>query len=134
MIEQTGKPPFPAKHILVVEDNFDNQELMKDILEELHYKVDVASDGEEAIEKWKNKHYDLILLDIQMPKMDGYQVSLKIREIEKETSHHIPIVALTANVLASDRQKCLQAGMNDYIGKPIDIDIVENKLNEIFSH
>lgn len=118
------------KNILLAEDNFDNQELMKDIFETLNYQVDIASDGEEALEKWKNNKYDLIILDLHMPKKDGFQVSMEIRALEGKKSR-IPIIALTASAFASDRQKCLEFGMDDHISKPIDIDMLEKKLKKI---
>lgn len=118
------------KTILLAEDNYDNQELMKDIFETLHYEVDIANDGEEALEKWKNNKYDLIILDLHMPKKDGFQVSMEIRALEGQTSR-IPIIALTASALASDRKKCLEFGMDDHISKPIDIDMLEKKLKKI---
>lgn len=118
------------KNILLAEDNYDNQELMKDIFETLHYEVDIANDGEEALEKWKNNKYDLIILDLHMPKKDGFQVSMEIRALEGQKSR-IPIIALTASALASDRKKCLEFGMDDHISKPIDIDMLEKKLKKI---
>ncbi|CDR33170.1 response regulator [Criblamydia sequanensis] len=118
------------KTILLAEDNYDNQELMKDIFETLQYEVDIANDGEEALEKWKNNKYDLIILDLHMPKKDGFQVSMEIRALEGQKSR-IPIIALTASALASDRQKCLEFGMDDHISKPIDLDMLEKKLKKI---
>jgi CheY-like chemotaxis protein len=123
---------FPGKMILVAEDNLDNQELMKDMLEELQCQVDIAKDGEEAIEKYKKKYYDLLILDIHMPKKNGYQTALEIRRLEKR-GDHIPILALTADVIWSNQIMCKEAEMDDYISKPIDIDLLEQKLNEIFS-
>lgn len=121
------------KLILLVEDHKETQNLMKDMLELLGYSLNIASNGLEGVNMWKERKYDLILMDIQMPVMDGYQAALEIRKLEKETSAYTPILALTASALAYDRSKCLEAGMDDYVSKPITIDIIESKLNQIFS-
>lgn len=122
------------KNILLAEDNIENQQLMSDMMEFLDYNLDIAKDGKETIEKWKNKQYDLIIMDIHMPEMDGYQASKIIRELEnkKKDNSHIPILAVTASATISDRDKCYKAGMDYYLSKPITIDIIEKKLLEIF--
>lgn len=120
------------KLILIVEDYFINQEMLQDMLETLGHEVDTAEDGEEAVEKYKKNTYDLILMDIQMPKKDGYQAAKEIRSLEKGQKPTF-ILALTANALSSDREKCLAAGMDDYISKPVDKKQLERKLNEIFN-
>jgi CheY-like chemotaxis protein len=125
--------PFSDKSILLCEDHPDTQEVMKDMMEILECSLDIANDGLEAIEKWKTKKYDLIIMDIQMPRMDGYQASRKIRELEQSTSNYTPILALTASALAYDRDKCLDAGMDSYLSKPITFDILESKLKELFN-
>lgn len=124
---------FENKRLLLVEDHKQTQEFMQDMIEYLGCTLDVASNGLEGVEKWNESKYDLILMDIQMPVMDGYQASVEIRRLEKETSSYTPILALTASALAYDRNKCLDAGMDDYLSKPITIDIIESKLKEIFS-
>jgi CheY-like chemotaxis protein len=123
--------PYPGKYILLVEDNIDNQYLMIDMMEYIGCKVDIASDGEEGVKKWETNPYDLIIMDIHMPKMNGYQASQLIRKLEKE-GKHIPILALTASALTSDRDHCFEAGMDDYLSKPINIDMLEAKLAELF--
>src|SRR5690242_17941441 len=123
--------PFPEKSILLVEDNKDNQDLMIDMIEFIKCKIDIAENGTVAVEKWKKNKYDLIIMDIQMPEMDGYRATREIRALENNTTH-IPILALTASALAFDKQKCFEAGMDDYLSKPITIDIFEDKLKEIF--
>jgi CheY-like chemotaxis protein len=123
--------PYPGKSILLVEDNIDNQYLMVDMMEYIGCKVDIASDGEEGVQKWEKNSYDLIIMDVHMPKMNGYQASLRIRKLENGT-RHIPILALTASALTSDRDQCFDAGMDDYLSKPINIDMLEAKLAEIF--
>lgn len=126
------KFPYPGKNILVVEDNICNQELMADMIEALDCKQDIASSGLEAIKKWETSKYDLIILDIHMPNMDGYEVSETIRRLENNKTH-IPILALTASALSTEREKCFEKGMDDYLSKPINIDLLEAKLKEMFT-
>jgi len=87
-------------------------------------EVDCAKDGEEAVKKALTKDYDLILMDIRMPLMDGFITTKKIRIIERETSSRVPIIAVTANALSGDKEQCLAVGMDDYISKPF-------KVNEL---
>ncbi len=117
---------FPGKRILVAEDYFVNQEVTQDILELMGVQVEIAENGKEAVEKHRENSYDLILMDIQMPELDGFEATRQIRKLEGE-SKHTTIIALTANALAGDREKCLQAGMDDYLSKPIEA----KKLEEI---
>lgn len=102
--------------VLVVDDNAINQSLMKHLLLQWNIDFDIVSNGLEAIEQLINQTYDLVLMDIQMPKMDGYAATQKIREVLKL---NIPIIAMTAHALAGEREKCLSRGMNEYISKPI---------------
>jgi len=102
--------------VLVVDDNAINQSLMKHLLLQWNIDFDIVSNGLEAVEKLINQTYDLILMDIQMPKMDGYAATQQIREVLKLD---IPIIAMTAHALAGEREKCLSRGMNEYISKPI---------------
>ena len=109
-------------HILLVEDNLINQCVAQDMIEQTGLKVDIADNGLKAIQLWKQNDYSLILMDCLMPEMDGFEATRQIRLLEK--AQHIPIIALTANVLKSDQQACKDAGMDDFLGKPIDL----NKL------
>jgi CheY-like chemotaxis protein len=102
--------------VLVVDDNAINQSLMKHLLLQWNINFDIVSNGLEAVEQLVNQTYDLILMDIQMPKMDGYAATQQIREVLKLD---IPIIAMTAHALAGEREKCLSRGMNEYISKPI---------------
>jgi CheY-like chemotaxis protein len=110
--------------VLLVEDNLINQKIARFNLEKVGYKVEVANNGKEAVAKFRNGAYDLILMDILMPVMNGIKAAEKIRAIEAEhnlkdnTRKHIPIVALTANAMKRDREACLAAGMDAYISKP----------------
>ena len=108
------------KKILIVEDNPDNQFLIKAFLQKKDYLLEMAENGHEAVEKFKNNSYDLILMDIQMPEMNGYQAINKIRELEKEkVLDRTSVVALTAYALDSDKEKALQEGFDDHLIKPI---------------
>ncbi|MCP3925216.1 MAG: response regulator [Desulfobacterales bacterium] len=112
--------------ILLVEDNPVNQKLAKLMLERAGYAIDVAINGLEAIERVNKKKYNVILMDIQMPGMDGYQTTRQIRQYEDvHSSNRVPIIAVTANALKGDKTKCIDSGMDDYISKPI-------KREEIF--
>ncbi len=108
-----------SKRILIVEDEFRNRKLLRDILKRFDYDVVEASDGLEAVEMVKAWRPDLILMDIQMPVMDGFEATRIIKK-DPETSH-IPIIAITAYAMEGDRERILQAGCDGYISKPIEI-------------
>ncbi|MDM8518310.1 response regulator [Desulfobacterales bacterium HSG16] len=107
-----------SMRILIVEDNPTNQEVAQSILKNFGYRTDTVTDGVKAIAALDTMHYDLIFMDCQMPEMDGYTATFNIRNAESE-NRNIPIIAMTACVMKGDREKCIQAGMNDYIAKPI---------------
>ncbi|MFQ5699495.1 MAG: response regulator [Myxococcota bacterium] len=107
------------RHILVAEDNVANQKLVVKLLEKMGLRVDVAANGVEAIEAVGRKAYDLVLMDWQMPEMDGLEATRIIREREKSTPRQTPIVGLTANATQQDRERCFEAGMDGYLTKPI---------------
>lgn len=111
---------FKDMNILVAEDNAINQRVARFLIEKLGHKLDIAENGAIAVEKFKSGDYDLILMDIQMPVMDGLEATKTIRAIEQQngSQKEIPIVALTANTMKGDKEKFLSSGMNDYIGKP----------------
>jgi two-component system sensor histidine kinase/response regulator len=111
--------PGSALHILVVEDNTLNQLLAKRTLEKAGHSVAVANNGQEAVAALGREPFDLILMDVQMPVMDGLQATARIREQEQKTGQHQPIVAMTAHALKGDRERCLEAGMDGYVSKPI---------------
>jgi len=121
VIKQQPPPPRAefAARILVVEDNQVNQKLAVRMVEKLGHKVDVAADGIEALEALERTRYDLVLMDCQMPRMDGYEAVLELRRREKITGHSVPVVALTANAMSDERARCLAVGMNDYLSKPV---------------
>ncbi|MFH0824499.1 MAG: response regulator [Pseudomonadota bacterium] len=107
-------------HILLAEDNAVNKKLAVRILEKMGHTVVVAGNGREAVEFWESQAFHLILMDVQMPEMDGFEAVRIIRERERSGSRHIPVVAMTAHALKGDKDRCRQAGMDDYISKPID--------------
>jgi CheY-like chemotaxis protein len=113
-----GLPDRPIS-ILLVEDNPVNQRVITRMLDKRGWQATVAGRGEEAVKHAATQRFDLILMDIQMPGMDGYAATAAIRNLEKEAGHHVPIVALTAHAMQGDRESCLAAGMDDYITKPI---------------
>ena len=112
--------------ILLVEDNEFNQQIARELLTEAGFVVDIAEDGRKSLEMITKRPYDVVLMDMQMPVMDGVTATVEIRK--QEAFQNIPIIAMTANVMAADVQKCSDAGMNDHFGKPIDPDELFGKL------
>jgi CheY-like chemotaxis protein len=108
-----------ARRILLVEDSVPNQKVALAILQNHGHDVVVASDGQEALELCAAQRFDAILMDVQMPGMDGFACTAAIRSAEAGTGRHIPIIAMTAHALAGDREKCMAAGMDDYVSKPV---------------
>lgn len=129
-ISQKSLHHFPriGASILLVEDNETNQEVAKALLEDIQLKVKIANHGAEAVELIKNQSFDLVLMDMQMPVMDGLEATRQIRMLE--SGRTVPIVAMTANAFIEDRQRCLAAGMNDFVAKPVDPKVLYSKLAE----
>jgi len=126
---------FENLKILVAEDNNINQKLIQNVLNGLGIEVTIANNGEEALDYRMNNEYDMIFMDIQMPVMGGIEATEKISEYEeKNRKHHIPIVALTANALEGDREKYLNAGLDNYLSKPIELEALRSLLLEYFSN
>jgi PAS domain S-box-containing protein len=107
--------------ILLVEDNLINQQIALTLLTDAGHEVDLASDGREAVDAWRRQRYDAILMDVQMPVVDGLQATREIRQLEGK-GRHVPIIAMTANAMRGDDEACLLAGMDDYVSKPFDAD------------
>jgi hypothetical protein len=105
--------------ILVAEDNPVNLRLSQRILEKMGHSVVTASNGEEAVGLYQTEDPDLILMDVQMPSMDGLAATKAIREIEQRSGGHVPVIAMTAHAMSGDRERCFEAGMDDYLSKPV---------------
>ena len=128
-----SSPPVVAGRVLLVEDNFVNQEVGKAMLRRLGYEVDVAEDGAAGVQAAFARNYDLVLMDCQMPTMDGFEATAAIRSREAATDtggkrRRMPIVALTANTMKGDRERCLAAGMDDYLAKPFNTEQLDGVL------
>jgi len=120
---------LPSARILLAEDNLVNQKVVTAMLTKLGMKVDVVSNGLQSLLALQRATYDLVLMDVQMPEMDGLQATELIRSVEGKTlDTAVPIVALTANAMESDRARCMEAGMDDYLSKPIDFGALERTL------
>ena len=116
-----GELSLEPLSILLAEDTPANQKVAMSVLKKRGHSVSVASNGREAVELFKRDRFDVILMDVQMPILDGFQATAAIRDIEKDTSHSTPIIAMTAHAMRGDREKCLEAGMDAYIAKPLDV-------------
>lgn len=119
--------------VLLVEDNLINQKIIQLSLKKIVKTIDVANNGKEALDKFGSNKYDLILMDIQMPVMDGIVATRKIREIESSAGSFTPIIAITANALSGDKEVCIAAGMNDYIAKPFQIEVLIQKMSTLLA-
>ena len=124
---------FKGKRILLVEDNELNREIAQLILEESGFLVDTAPDGTDAVavmEKAEENYYDAILMDVQMPIMDGYEATRTIRRLPRNDVKNLPIIAMTANALEEDKEAALMNGMNAHIAKPLDMDVFISVLRK----
>jgi CheY-like chemotaxis protein len=142
----TPAPPLPvtpiARHtieanraqaftkVLVVEDNVVNQKVAVRFLEKCHCLADVAGNGQEAVDAIGHSAYDCVLMDCLMPGMDGFTATAIIRQREATTGQHVPIIAMTANAMSGDRERCLESGMDDYISKPVKVDALRDILQK----
>jgi EAL domain-containing protein (putative c-di-GMP-specific phosphodiesterase class I)/signal transduction histidine kinase/CheY-like chemotaxis protein/HPt (histidine-containing phosphotransfer) domain-containing protein len=122
------EPGAASSRILVAEDNLINQELMAAQLEILGYRADYAENGVQALEAWRQRDYGLLLTDIRMPEMNGYDLVREIRLIDQDRQGHTPIVAITANALEADVEKCFSVGVDDLIAKPVELEDLRDAL------
>ena len=118
-------------NVLLVEDNLINQKIVVLSLKKLVKNIDIANNGKEALDKFGTSRFDIILMDIQMPIMNGIVATKKIREVESSSNSHTPIIAITANALLGDKEECLAAGMDDYISKPFQIEVLIQKMKKL---
>jgi two-component system sensor histidine kinase/response regulator len=116
--------------ILVAEDNVVNQKIITLLLEKLGLQAHIVANGLEAVNAVAEHDYPVVLMDCHMPEMDGFEATRAIRKMEVATGKHTPIIAVTALAMAGDRERCIEAGMDDYIAKPIDKERLKNKLNQ----
>jgi CheY-like chemotaxis protein len=127
-----SSPKVPPLRVLLAEDNRVNQKLAMGLLEKWGHHVQLAETGLQAIDAWKEGSFDLIIMDIQMPQMDGLQAARQIRAIERERGGHVPMIAMTAHAMAGDREECLQAGMDGYVAKPLRMREFQNAIASFF--
>lgn len=118
--------------ILLVEDNLLNQKVVLFNLKKFNYEITAVINGMDAINKIKNNNFDLILMDLMLPEMNGFEITVEIRKLEKENEKEdpVPIIALTANTLDNDRDKCMEVGMNEYLAKPFTADQLVEKIRK----
>jgi CheY-like chemotaxis protein len=131
MAAEKNRKELKDLNILLVEDNPINQRITQLMLEPLVRRLEIARNGKEALDMFGTSRYDLILLDVQMPVMNGLVAAEKIRGLEISTQGHVPIIAITANAMLGDREQCLAVGMDDYISKPIEPEVLIEKITAL---
>jgi two-component system sensor histidine kinase/response regulator len=125
-------PSSRSLRILVADDNLVNQQVAMGMLGKMGHRITLARNGLEALEQWRQSDFDLILMDVQMPEMTGLQATMQIRR-EEAIGTHIPIVAMTASAMSEDRDRCLAAGMDDFVSKPVSSKVIEQMITATFS-
>jgi two-component system, sensor histidine kinase and response regulator len=125
------QPKIRALTVLLAEDNAVNQKLATRLLQKMGHRVTLAANGEEAVRAHLTAVFDVILMDVQMPEMNGFEATARIREREKTTGEHVAIVALTAHAIQGDSERCLDAGMDDYMSKPLNSSALAEKLENV---
>ena len=133
LIQPTKNQQLEDANVLLVEDNSINQKIVILSLKNKVKSIDVANNGKEALDKFGTTKYDIILMDIQMPVMNGIIATKKIRELELSTNMQTPIIAITANALSGDKEACLAAGMNEYISKPFQVEVLLQKMRNLLT-
>jgi len=124
----TSKPAGDSLRVLLAEDNVVNQRLAQALLQKMGHAVTLATDGYEAVAKSSQGPFDLIFMDVQMPRMDGLEATKRIRQAEKEIGSRVPIIAMTARAMSGDREHCLHAGMDDFVSKPVSLKALERAI------
>jgi CheY-like chemotaxis protein len=133
-IPQTGDPQVPeGLHILLAEDNLVNQCVALGFLARGGHRVKVAATGREALAAWDRDVFDLVLMDVQMPEMDGLEAIDRIRARERENGRHTPIIALTAHAMKGDRERCLAVGADGYVSKPLRLEVLQDQIRTVLS-
>jgi hypothetical protein len=122
----------PSLSILLAEDNLVNQRVAMTMLGKMGHRITLATNGREALEQWRQNNFDLIFMDVQMPEMTGLQATTQIRQ-EEAAGVHVTIVAMTASAMSEERDRCLSAGMDDFISKPVSYKVIEQMLTAKFS-
>jgi CheY-like chemotaxis protein len=117
--------------MLVAEDNIVNQKIIAALLARRGQTTVLVSNGRDAIDAWRRESFDAIFMDVQMPEMDGFEATAVIRAAERGTDTHISIVAMTAHAMSGDRERCLAAGMDDYVAKPISVTEIDRVLVQL---
>ncbi len=123
--------PFSGLRALVAEDNVVNQRVATLLLRKLGCEVDIAADGERAVEMWTRSPYDVVFMDCQMPELDGFGATAEIRRAEASLGRRTPIIALTANAMSGDRERCLKAGMDNHLAKPVSLEKIAEALQQV---
>ncbi|HYL36321.1 MAG TPA: response regulator [Bryobacteraceae bacterium] len=123
-----GPAHSPRLRILLAEDNAVNQKLATVLFQKMGHAVTLAANGGEAVAHWRAGLFDLIFMDVQMPELDGFEATRRIRELEQGSAGHIPIIAMTARAMSGDRDRCLAAGMDDYVCKPVSRQVLERAI------
>lgn len=124
---------MPNYTILLAEDNPINQTLLLRFLTKQGHNVKVAANGRIAVDEWEQAEYDIILMDVMMPEMDGLEATREIRAKEQTKGGHTPILAITANAMEGDREICINAGMDDYMSKPVKLDQLVGKIESVIA-
>jgi CheY-like chemotaxis protein len=122
-----------SRRILLAEDNLVNQRVAMTMLGKMGHRITLATNGVEALEQWRQGDFDLILMDVQMPEMTGLEAAIQIRR-EEAIGAHVPIVAMTASAMSEERDRCLAAGMDDFISKPVSYKVIEEMITATFSN
>jgi two-component system sensor histidine kinase/response regulator len=128
---QTTKTQTGVLNILVAEDTLFNQKFIHRLLDRWGHKVTIVENGQAALSAVSQNRFDIVLMDVQMPEMDGFEATEEIRKMEASTGQHIPIIAMTAHAMKGDRERCLEAGMDDYVPKPISSETLLNAINTL---